>query len=31
MALFRSTPFGVALAATRTLNFLAAGLGPVLG
>ncbi|MFF3164731.1 MULTISPECIES: MFS transporter [unclassified Streptomyces] len=31
LALFRSTPFGVALAATLTLNFLAAGLGLVLG
>lgn len=31
LALFRSTPFSVALAATLTLNFLAAGLGIVLG
>ncbi|MFE0350981.1 MFS transporter [Streptomyces griseoluteus] len=31
LALFRSTPFSVALAATLTLNFLAAGLGVVLG
>lgn len=31
LALFRSTPFSVALAATLTLNFLAAGLGLVLG
>ncbi|GGT07575.1 MFS transporter [Streptomyces chromofuscus] len=30
-ALFRSTPFTVALAATLTLNFLCAGLGIVLG
>ncbi|MEV7130029.1 MFS transporter [Streptomyces sp. NPDC093260] len=31
LALFRCTPFSVALAATLTLNFLAAGLGIVLG
>ncbi|MFJ5518657.1 MFS transporter [Streptomyces griseoluteus] len=31
LALFRSTSFSVALAATLTLNFLAAGLGIVLG
>ncbi|MCC5478348.1 MFS transporter [Streptomyces barringtoniae] len=31
LVLFRSTPFSVALAATLTLNFLAAGLGLVLG
>lgn len=31
LALFRSRPFGVALAAAFTLNFLAAGLGVVLG
>ena len=31
LALFRSLPFGVALAAAFTLNFLAAGLGIVLG